>query len=132
MTAILLRLRTWWETADRTQKVVTIFGSLFLVIILAGTIIFAGKPKMEVLFRDLSPADQGMVVDELTKLAIAIEYDRTGSILVPGNKVAEARARLATAKKLPTTGHMGYGDLGGIGIMNTPGVERDRRKAIIE
>ena len=87
---------------------------------------------MEVLFRDLSPADQGMVVDELTKLAIAIEYDRTGSILVPGNKVAEARARLATAKKLPTTGHMGYGDLGGIGIMNTPGVERDRRKAIIE
>lgn len=45
MGGLLLRLRTWWETADRTQKVVTLFGSAFLVMLLAGSFYFATRPK---------------------------------------------------------------------------------------
>ena len=105
MAAVLLRLRTWWETADQTQKVVSIFGSLLLVVILGATFYFAGRPKMEVLFRDLSPQEQSSVVDELTKAGIALEYDRSGLVMVPSNKIAEAQAKLAGAGKLPTSGH---------------------------
>jgi flagellar M-ring protein FliF len=132
MQSILLKLRTWWETADRTQKSVTIFGSLFLVLLIAGTVYFAGRPKMEVLFRGLSPQDQGMVANELTKLGIAYEQDRAGNISVPGNQVAEVQGKLALAQKMPSSGHPGYSDLKDMGIMNTPGVENDRRKSIME
>lgn len=132
MGSLILKLRTWWETADRTQRVVTAFGSVFLVVLLLGTVYFASKPKMEVLLRDLSPSDQGMVVNELTKLGIPMEYDRSGSILVPANRVAEAQAQLAVKQKLPASGHPGYSDLGQMGAMNTPSVERERIKSTVE
>lgn len=132
MAAVLLRLRTWWETADQTQKVVSIFGSLLLIVILGATFYFAGRPKMEVLFRDLSPQEQSSVVDELTKAGIALEYDRSGLVMVPSNKIAEAQAKLAGAGKLPTSGHLGTNDLSNIGIMANDSVTKQRLLAIQE
>lgn len=132
MAAILLRFRTWWETADRTQKVVSIFGSLLLVVIIGATVFFAGRPKMEVLFRDLSPQEQSSVVDELTKAGIALEYDRSGLVMVPSNKIAEAQAKLAGTGKLPTSGHLGSGELANIGPMGSDAVTQRRLLAIQE
>ncbi|MBL8047752.1 MAG: flagellar M-ring protein FliF [Chthonomonas sp.] len=132
MAALLLRLRTWWETADRTQKVVTIFGSLLLVVILGATVFFAGRPKMEVLFRDLSPQEQASVVDELTKAGIQLEYDRSGLVSVPSNKIAEAQAKLASSGKLPTSGHLGTSELANIGPMGSDAVTQRRLLAIQE
>lgn len=132
MAAILLRIRTWWETADRTQKVVTIMGSLLLVTILGVTLLVASRPKMDILFRDLSPADQASVVDELTKIGIPVEYDRSGLVSVPSNKIAEAQAKLVTAGKLPSSGNLGYEELGKMGVMISPEVEKDRRTHVKE
>lgn len=132
MQNLFLKLKIWWETADRTQKTVTIFGSLFLVLLVAGVMFFAGKPKMDVLFRDLSPQDQGMVAGELTKMGVPFEQDRGGGIKVPSDRIAEVQGKLAVAQKMPTTGHSGYDGLDKMGIMNTPVVERERLKTMLE
>lgn len=132
MGSLILRIRTWWETADRTQRLVTTVGGTFLVVLLGLTFYFASRPKFEILFGGLSPADQGMVVAELQKLGISSQYDARGTVLVPSSQVAEARAGLAVAGKMPNSGHGGYADLDKIGMMNTPKVEQERIKAGIE
>jgi flagellar M-ring protein FliF len=129
MAALLLKFRTWWETADRTQKAVTIFGSVFLVLLLGGTFYFASKPHMSLAFSGLSSAEVGTVTDEITKLGVPVEYDVSGNVQVPSDKVAMVRAKLAEAGKLPSPGHMGD-DLTKIGVINTPNVEQERLKSI--
>lgn len=132
MGSLLLKLRTWWETADRTQKVVTVFGSAFLITLIGGTLFFASRPKMEMLYGGLSPADQGMLNDELRKQGVQTEIDAKGNLYVPSDQVATAQSKLALAKKLPSSGHAGNADLEKLGMMTTPSVERERLKAVLE
>ena len=80
MGGLFLRLRTWWETADRTQKAVTLFGGAFLGILLLGTFYFASKPKLQPAFTGLSYADLGKVEDEVKKLGIPYEITGDGII----------------------------------------------------
>lgn len=132
MGAMLLKLRTWWETADRTQRAVTLFGGIFLVVLLGGTFYFASRPKMTMAFGGLSPADVGTVTSEIQKLGIPVEFDNQGNVLVPSSQVAEVRAKLAVAGKLPASSHLGNEELAKLGMMNTPAVERERIKSILE
>lgn len=132
MGGILLKLRTWWETADRTQRSVTLIGGGFLLLLLLGTYYFASKPKMEMAFGGLSPAEQGNVVEEIQKMGVPVEFDLSGNVLVPSAKVSEVKMRLATAGKLPSASHWGYGDLEKFNMMSTPKVEQERLKSIME
>lgn len=132
MGGFIQRLRQWWDTADRNQKVLTVGGSAFLLLMLAGIFYFASRPKMSLLFGGLTPADQGGVVTELEKDSIPYDIDAQGSVFVPSNMVADARMKLAQADKMPKT--VGFGDkaFAGIGMMNTPDVEKARLNAILE
>ncbi|HVL40369.1 MAG TPA: flagellar M-ring protein FliF C-terminal domain-containing protein [Fimbriimonadaceae bacterium] len=132
MAALLLKLRTWWETADRTQKAVTLFGGGFLLLLLGATFYFASRPRFEMAFGGLSPSDQGVVVAEIQKMGIPVEFDVRGNVLVPSSKVAEVKAQLAVSGKLPETGHVGNEELANLGMMITPSVERERLKTILE
>lgn len=132
MAGLLLKLRTWWETADRTQKAVTLFGGVFLVALLLGTFYFASKPKMTMAFGGLSPTDVGSVSTEIQKLGIPVEYDLQGNVLVPSEKVAEVHAKLALAGKLPSTGHIGNEELANFSLMTPPSVESARLKNVME
>jgi len=132
MGGLFLKLRTWWETADRTQKVVTIFGGTFLVLLLAGTFYLGTRPKMALAWGGLTPADQGRVVAEIQKMGIPVEYDLRGGVLVPSDKVAEVQASLSRSGNAPMSGHMGNGELANIGMMSTKNVEDARLKAIQE
>src|SRR5215216_3706922 len=123
MGGLFLRLRTWWETADRTQKVVTIFGGSFLLLLLAGTFYFGTRPKMELAWGGLTPSDQGRVVSEVQKLGIPVEYDLRGGVLVPSDKVAEVQATLSRNGSAPTSGHMGNEGLSSMSMMSTKNVE---------
>ncbi|HZH98345.1 MAG TPA: flagellar M-ring protein FliF C-terminal domain-containing protein, partial [Fimbriimonadaceae bacterium] len=80
----------------------------------------------------LSAAEVGNVTQEIQKLGIPVEFDLQGNVLVPSEKVAEVRAKLAVAGKLPSTGHIGNAELGKLGMMMTPSVERERLKTILE
>ncbi len=132
MGGLFLRLRTWWETADRTQKVVTLFGGTFLILLLAGTFYFGSRPKMTMAWGGLSPSDQGKVVAEIQKLGIPVEYDLRGGVLVPSDRVAEVQSAISKSGNAPLTGHMGNGDLANMGPMSTKPVEEARLKAIRE
>lgn len=126
------KVKQWWDVADRNQKVLTVGGAAFLVLLLAGIFYFASKPKMQLLFGGLSASEQGSVVTELEKQGIPTDFNEQGSVMVPSNMVAEARMKLAQANKLPTTTGFGDADLAKIGIMNTPEVEKERLKNILE
>ncbi len=129
MGGLLTRLKTWWETADRTQKAVTVFGSVFLVLLLAGTFYFASRPHMALAFSNLDSAEVGSVTSEIEKLGIPVQYNDSGDVQVPADKVAEVHAKLALAGKLPTPGHLGD-SLMQIGPTTTDGVEKERIKNI--
>jgi flagellar basal-body M-ring protein/flagellar hook-basal body protein fliF len=126
MGGLLAKLKIWWETADRTQKTVTVFGSAFLVLLLGGTFYFASKPRMAIAFANLDSAEVGVVSDEITKLGIPVEYDTTGNVQVPVDKVAEVRAKLAQSGKLPSPGHMMADSAKDIGPATTSTVEQAR------
>lgn len=130
MSGLFLRIRSWWETADRTQKVVTIFGSAFLALFLFGTFYFASRPKMSLVYGGLSPADQGRVVTEIQKLGIPVEQDLAGSVSVPSDKVSFVRSTLAANGTAPISGHSGEADLGKINLMSSTSVEQAQLNAI--
>jgi|CXWL01.1.fsa_nt_gi flagellar biosynthesis/type III secretory pathway M-ring protein FliF/YscJ len=132
MGGIFLKIRSWWEVADRTQRVVTIFGSAFLVLILGGTFYFASKPKMALAYGGLTPGDQGRVVAEVQKMGIPVEIDMMGSVNVPHDKIALVHSTLAKNGVSPTSGHLGNADRGAIGIMSPKSVEEAQLNAIRE
>jgi flagellar M-ring protein FliF len=132
MGGLINRLRDWWLGADRTQRTVSVFGSAFLVALLGFTVHFAGRPRFQPLFSGLAPADQGMVVEELNKIGMPVEFNAQGAVLVPAERVAEARMRLAMADKLPSAGPQGVEILDGINSFSTPGQEREKIKAAKE
>ncbi len=132
MGGIFLKIRSWWEVADRTQRVVTIFGSAFLVLILGGTFYFASKPKMAMAYGGLTPGDQGRVVAEVQKLGIPVEIDMMGTVNVPHDKIALVHSTLAKNGVNPTSGHLGNADRGTIGIMSPKSVEEAQLNAIRE
>jgi flagellar M-ring protein FliF len=95
MGGTLLKLRTWWETADRTAKTVTLVGGGLLVTLLFGIFYLAGKPSMDLLFPRLEPSEQGRVIQKLQERKIPYEQRSDGSIYVASNRLAETRAMLA-------------------------------------
>ncbi len=132
MAALFLRLRAWWETADRTQKVVTIFGGAFLAFLLIGTFYFSTRPKMALAYGGLSPRELGDVVTEIQKFGIAVEYDLQGNVRVPSDKIAEVHAQLARSGVSTSSAHSGNGDLASMNMMQPKSVEEARLTAIRE
>jgi len=132
MGGLVLRIRQWWDTADRAQRTVTIGGGAFLALMIAVTLMFASKPHMAAVFVGLNAVDQGSVVTELEKDGITPEFNERGDVMVPSDKVADARVKLAAAGKLPATSGFGDEALAKLGIMDTPAVEKERLKTILE
>lgn len=95
MGGTLLKLRTWWETADRTTKTVTLVGGGLLVALLFGIFYLSSKPSMDMLFPRLDPSEQGRVIQKLQERKIPYEQRTDGSIYVASNRLAETRAMLA-------------------------------------
>ncbi len=132
MAGILLKLKTWWETSDRTQKILTFGGMAFLVVLLGGTFVYASAPRMTLLFSGLSETDKAAVVAEVNAMGIPVTYGTPGQVEVPQNKVEDVRMRLATANKMPKSAHMGIADLDKLSLLVTPAQERERLKSILE
>ncbi|MEQ1934532.1 MAG: flagellar M-ring protein FliF C-terminal domain-containing protein [Fimbriimonadaceae bacterium] len=132
MGALLLKLRTWWETADRTQRAVTLFGGTFLVFLLFGTYYFASKPKMVMIYGGLTSAEAGTIQGEIRKMNIPVDSDAQGNVFVPSAMVNEVQSKLALAGKAPTSGHLGNEELGKFNAFMPPSVEAERLKAMLE
>lgn len=132
MGGFFLNLRSWWETADRTQRAVTLFGGAFLVLLLGGTFYFASRPHYELLAGGMTPAEQAAAVAELQQMGVPVQTEMNGAVLVPSNRLAEARQRLAASGKLPATSHLGIDSLDKISAISSPRLEKERLKAVLE
>ncbi|HVT14426.1 MAG TPA: flagellar M-ring protein FliF C-terminal domain-containing protein [Fimbriimonadaceae bacterium] len=132
MGGLLLRFKEWWQSADRTQKLIAVAGSGFLVVLLVGTFVFASRPKMSLLFTNLDPADTGTVAAELESMGIQSDFDDNGNIRVPSNKVAQARASLAMKGKMPKGGNHLVEDFGKVSPFGDTKVVDGQVNAIVE
>lgn len=85
------KVKDWWEVADRTQRMVTIFGAAALVVLLVLTAYVMSQPRMTMLASGLSAQDQATAVSALTSASIPVDFGPQSSILVPSNKIDEAK-----------------------------------------
>ena len=70
--------------------------ALVLVAVVAA-LFYARQPDYRVLFSGLGDKDAGAIVAQLTQMNVPYKYsDGGGAIMVPGNRVHDARLRLAT------------------------------------
>ncbi|MCW5941858.1 MAG: hypothetical protein KIS66_06485 [Fimbriimonadaceae bacterium] len=133
MTPLLERIKGWWRSADKTQKLVTVFGSAFLVLLLGGVFYFSSRPQYAILFADLSPTELAAVQTELEKQGVPNTVDASRTVSVPRSEVTRVQARLAAAGVAPNDiRKFGYKDLSDIGMMNSPQVEGTKITAIHE
>ncbi len=81
---------------------------LLLIVFFAFLILRVSAPNMELLYRDLSPADAGQIVDRLETQQIDYQLLKGGTeILVPADQVNRMRISMAEAG-LPSGGSVGY------------------------
>jgi len=83
---------------------VTIGLVIFLIFIMTRL----WTPSLSLLYSDLDPAEASQISNELQSLGISNEMSAGGTqIMVPGNKVGEARMQMAE-RGLPAGGNLGY------------------------
>lgn len=129
------KIREWWETSDRTQKLVSIFGAVFLVFLVAGTIWFSTRPQMEPIFPGASPSDQGMVRDAVAALGFPVQINSKGDVLVATKDLPEIRMKLSQEGKIPASA---LASVGGptvqteSGFFSTPEEMQQRLKSMKE
>ncbi len=103
-----------------------------MIVLLFATFLFASKPKMELLFSNLSPEDTGNVAMELDTLGIQNTFDATGNLFVPSEKRAQARASLAMKGKLPKNGNGTSTALKDINPFTGEAIQKEQLKSITE
>lgn len=132
MQSFLDKLKSWWETADRTQRTVTVGGAAFLVILLIVTGFLSTRSKMVPVYPGATAAEQGDISEAVAGYGMAYEISPSGDVMVSSDKVAEARMMLAKDGKQPVSSSGGTDILGGAGYLQTPAEERERFKRLHE
>ncbi len=133
MSALLLKLRSWWDTAEKVQKAVTLGGAAFLILMLAGIFLYAAAPKYSIIYSGIGDIDKNTVVTEIQAMGVPVKYEQAGVVEVPENRIQEVRMHLAGVNKLPkASSYNGIENLDKISLMTTPAVERERLKSSLE
>jgi flagellar M-ring protein FliF len=79
-----------------------------LIAIIVTAIIWGSQPEYRVLFSNISDKDGGAIVAQLSQMNVPYKYSEAGgALLVPADKVHEARLKLAS-QGLPRGGNVGF------------------------
>lgn len=90
------------------QKMGLAIGMATLLAIIAGLWMWGQTPDYRVLYSNLSDRDGGAIIESLQQLNIPYKFaEGGGALMVPSNKVHEARLKLAT-QGLPKGGNVGF------------------------
>jgi flagellar M-ring protein FliF len=81
-------------------------GIAAIIAVLAAAMLWSSKPDYRVLFSGISDKDGGAIVAALTQMNIPYQLEGGSTVLVPANKVHDARFKLA-AQGLPKGGIVG-------------------------
>lgn len=128
MGALLQRLKDWWLGADRTQKMISVFGAAFLVILVVGTIMISSKTRMEPVAPGASLAEQSAIRDAVIGYGFPASFEN-GQVMVPAKNVAEIRAKLSQEGKISSGTPKGFELISEGGMFSTPAQEAERIKA---
>src|SRR4051794_2547263 len=112
----LRRLMATFGSFSPGQKAVTIVGIIALVVAGVFFATWASKPAYSPLFSNLSSADAGAIVEELSAEGVKYELADGGqTVMVPKESVYELRVKLS-GKGLPAEADTGYSLLDKQGI----------------
>lgn len=89
------------------RKIATMLGVAAVVAAMAGVWMWGQQPDYKVLFANYNDRDGGAIVAELEKMNVPYKYSDGGIILVPSNRVYDARLKLAS-QGLPKGGNVGF------------------------
>lgn len=90
------------------QKLGLAVGVAALFALIAGLWMWGKTPDYRVLYSNLSDRDGGAIIDSLTQMNIPYKFaEGGGALLVPSDKVHEARLKLAS-QGLPKGGNVGF------------------------
>ncbi len=133
MFPIVSRIKAWWESADRNQRVVTLGGVGALLLLLVGTTFLATRPHYETAIEGLSDLELAKDRDALVAAGINAQAGDNGSLLVPVGQTKEATMKLATAGLLPKgKGKVNLVDLSSLGPFKSPEEQAQAIKLIQE
>jgi flagellar M-ring protein FliF len=131
MGGTLLKLRTWWQTADQTTKTVTLVGGGLLLALLTGIFYLSSRPSMDLLFPRLEPSEQGRVIQKLQEQKIPYEQRTDGSIYVASNRLAETRAMLAM-EGIPSSASAGMMWLNDLSFTDPQSLQDEKLRLALE
>ncbi len=78
-------------------KAALALGAAGLLAVVAATWLWSSNPSDKVLFTNLSDRDGGAIIAQLSQMNIPYRHAEGGTLLVPADKVHEARLKLASA-----------------------------------
>lgn len=131
MAPLIQRIKDWWSGADRTQRMISIFGAAFLVVLILGTVMFSSRTRMEPIAPGASQLEQGMIRDAVMSYGFAATIEN-GQVMVPANKLDEIKMRLSVDGKMPQSSTKGLELLNEGGMFMTPAREKEIIKAARE
>ncbi len=90
------------------RRIMLLLGAAATVAVMAAVWMWGSQPEYRVLFSNFSDRDGGAIVAELEKMGVPYKYaEGGGAVLVPANKVHDARLKLAS-QGLPKGGNVGF------------------------
>lgn len=126
MGALIERIKDWWLNAESTQKIVSVLGAVFLVVLIGATLMFAGQPQMTPVYTGLADADKQAVFDELRGQGFNVTISDRGDVQVPRSDLPRARMALAGANKTPKSAEGGMSLIESIGIGDSQRKENEK------
>jgi flagellar M-ring protein FliF len=100
--------KTAFGALSLNRKLAVAAGAAALVAVIAAGVMWSRTPDYKVLFSNLSDRDGGAVVAALTQQNVPYKFSEVGGvIMVPADKVHDARLRLAS-QGLPKGGTVGF------------------------
>jgi flagellar M-ring protein FliF len=102
------RIEAGLARLSNQQKLALIVALSAIAVLIVGSWLYGQRPDYKVLFSNLSEKDGGTIITALEQMNVPYRFSEGGgAILVPGDKVHEARLRLAT-QGLPRGGTIGF------------------------
>lgn len=98
----------WWQQWRANPRMPLIIGASALLAVAAAALMWSRQPDYGVLYTNLSDRDGGAIISSLQQMNIPYKFTAGGgALMVPANKVPEARLKLAQ-QGLPKGGNVGF------------------------
>lgn len=103
----LERLREAFNRLSEQQKMIFLVALAAIAALIVGAILWSKQPNWKILFSNLGEKDGGAIIATLEQQNIPHQFNDSGTLLVPAERVHEVRLKLAS-QGLPRGGAVGF------------------------